>query len=220
MNARLFLSLFARTLGSILAQAPASAPTASPAQPQIFTSDIGFAYTLPADWVAMDMSGALEAQRERAQQGAADDAAKKALACIQIPLAAHHGAPGSLIVAIQLPLTCFGSEMTDKDVPGFGVGATQGIRQGFDIGEPQTASYTLGVHTLWVARASGNPKGHPEFPYTVETVCSLLKKGPVCWMALAADADALSIFEHAPVTLETDPPAALVPATVVLKKSP
>jgi hypothetical protein len=212
MNTGRFLPLLALYASSLLAQAPA--------QPQTFSSDIGFAYTLPADWQAIDMTQALAALRQRSQQSAADDPAKKALACLQIPLTAHHGAPGSVIVAVQLPLACFGSAMTDKDIPGFAIGSSQGLQAGFDIGEPQTATYSLGSHSMWIARATGNPKGHPEFPYTVETVCSLLKKGPVCWMALAADAETVAIFEHAAVTLESDPPAALVPTTVVTKKSP
>jgi hypothetical protein len=54
--------------------------------------------------------------------------------------------------------------------------------------------------------------------YTVETVCSVLKKGAVCWMAMAADKAGLQTFENGAVTLDGEVPAALVPATAFQKK--
>lgn len=70
----------------------------------------------------------------------------------------------------------------------------------------------LGRHRLWIERATGTPKSAPDRHYTIEISCSLLKKAAVCWMAMAADATALAVFEHGAVTLEDDLPAALVPA--------
>jgi hypothetical protein len=52
----------------------------------------------------------------------------------------------------------------------------------------------------------------------VETVCSILKKGAVCWMAIAADDAALQSFEHGAVTLDSEVPAPLVPADAFVKK--
>jgi hypothetical protein len=54
--------------------------------------------------------------------------------------------------------------------------------------------------------------------YTVETVCSVLKKGAVCWMAMAADKAGLQTFENGAVALDGEVPAALVPATAFEKK--
>jgi hypothetical protein len=71
---------------------------------------------------------------------------------------------------------------------------------------------------MWIERAKGTPKGHPEAQYTVEIACTLLKKGAVCWMALAASDEALKIVEGGAVALEGDKPASLVPTTVFEKK--
>jgi hypothetical protein len=76
----------------------------------------------------------------------------------------------------------------------------------------------LGSHSLWIERAKGNPKGHPEMPYTLEIACSLLKKAAVCWMTVAGDAQALKEFEGTAVVLDGDSYSGLVPATAFDKK--
>jgi len=198
------------------AQAPAS-PHA-PAKPHTYANAIGFRYTLPADWELVDMSSSLSAAQKQAQQTAGDDEVKRGAACMQIALTAHHGSPGSMIAAVVLPSDCMGREMAPTDLPGFGIAATQGVQMGFDVGDPLLAEYSLGSHKVWAARAKGNPTGHPELPYTVETVCTLLKKGAVCWMALAADNSALATFERGSVTLDQESPKPLVPAAAFAKK--
>jgi len=164
------------------------------------------------------MSASLSAAQKKAQQAAGDDELKRGAACMQIALTAHHGSPGSMIAAVVLPSECMGKEMSPTDLPGFGIAATQGIQMGFDVGDPLLAEYSLGSHKVWAARAKGNPAGHPELPYTVETVCTLVKKGAVCWMALAADDAALTTFEKGSVTLDKEAPTHLVPATAFVKK--
>jgi hypothetical protein len=86
------------------------------------------------------------------------------------------------------------------------------------VTDPVYGDYTLGSHNMWIERAKGTPKGHPEVPYTVEIACTLLKKGAVCWMALAASDDALKIIEGSAVALEGDRPIALVPTNAFEKK--
>jgi hypothetical protein len=108
--------------------------------------------------------------------------------------------------------------MSARDLPGFAQGASEGIKQSFDITDPVYGDYALGTHSMWIERAKGTPKGHPDAPYTVEIACTLLKKGAVCWMALAASDDALKTIEGGAVALEGDSPTALVPATAFEKK--
>jgi hypothetical protein len=52
----------------------------------------------------------------------------------------------------------------------------------------------------------------------VETVCSILKKGVVCLVTMAADDAALQAFENGAVTLDDDAATALVPADALQKK--
>ncbi len=77
---------------------------------------------------------------------------------------------------------------------------------------------SLGTHSMWIERSKGALKEHSELQYTVETVCTILKKGAVCWMALGADKDGLTIFESGAVNLDGDAQPALVPATAFDKK--
>lgn len=201
--------IFLLSAAALIAQTPA---------PEAHASDLGFSYSLPQDWEVVNSNPTLPGVKEQAQQNASSDEEKKGVACVQIALTARHGDPASVLVVVQLPFACFGQSMTPKDLPGFAQGASEGIKQSFDIGDPVYGDYTLGSHSMWIERAKGTPKGHPEAPYMVEVACTLLKKGAACWMAMAANEDELKIFEQGQVVLEDEAPAALVPATAFDKK--
>jgi hypothetical protein len=198
---------------SMAAQAPAAATDAQ-------ANDLGFTFTLPSDWEVVNSAATLPEVKEQAQQNATTEDEKKGLACVQIAQTVRHGDPASVVVVVGLPFNCFGQTMSVKDLPGFAQGASEGIKQSFDITDPVYGEYTLGSHSMWIERAKGSPKGHPETPYTVEISCTLLKKGAVCWMALAADEAALKVFEKGAVTLDGESPAALVPTIAFDKKPP
>jgi len=193
----------------------AQTPTAAP---EVHPSDLGFSYSLPSDWEVVNASPTLSGVKDQAQQNAATEDEKKGVACVQIALTARGGSPSSVLVVVELPFACFGQTMSSKDLPGFAQGASEGIKQSFDIADPVYGDYTLGTHSMWIERAKGSPKGHPEAPYTVEIACTLLKKGAVCWMALAASDAALKIIEGGAVVLEGESPTALVPTSAFDKK--
>jgi hypothetical protein len=201
---------------ALWAQVPPRA--ASTASSNSHASELGFSYSLPKDWEVVDAQATLPVAKQQAGQNAASDEEKKGLACVQIALTARHGDPASVMVEVALPFACFGQEMSEKDLPGFASGASEGLKQSFDIGDPVYGAYALGTHSMWIERAKGTPKGHPELPYTVEITCGLLKKAAVCWMAMAADDTALQTFERGAVTLDGDQAEALVPSTAFDKK--
>ncbi|MGA2809602.1 MAG: hypothetical protein ABSE87_15850 [Terracidiphilus sp.] len=198
-------------------EASAQAPAAAPAT-QTHTSDIGFTYGVPADWEVVDTQPSLPVVKEQQSQAATTEDEKKGIACVQIALTARHGNPASVVVVVDLPFDCFGQTMSEKDLPGFASGASEGLKKTFEISDPVYGAYSLGTHSVWVERATGSLIGHPEVKYTIETVCSVLKKGAVCWMAMAADNAELQTFEKGAVTLDGEAPAALVPANAFEKK--
>jgi hypothetical protein len=194
-------------------QAPAPAPA-----PEQHASSLGFRYSVPGDWEVVDSQSKMPQLKEQADKNAGSDEEKKGLACVQVVLTARHGDPASVMVEVALPFDCFGETMTEAELPGFASGASEGLKQSFDVGAPVTANYSLGSHTMWIERTKGAPKGHPEISYTVEITCGLLKKAAVCWMAMAADDTALHTFERAVVTLDGESSSALVPPTAFDKK--
>jgi hypothetical protein len=207
------LLLFCATAG---AQTPPA--TAAPA------AEMGYSYVLPADWVAVAIKPHpptdTAAQQSPPPQDASKDASKdtirdaiKGTACIRVPMTAQHGSPTSVIIVVELPFDCYGQAMSEQDLPGFGSGAADGLKQLYDLLDPVFGTYALGSHHLWIERAKGNPKGHPETQYTMEIACSLLKKGAACWMTMAADEASLHAFENGPVTLEGEAATPLVPET-------
>lgn len=184
----------------------AVAQQAPAAHTRTYASDLGFSYTLPAEWDAV----------EPPPPPSNPDA--KGLACVKMTLSARHGAPASVIVEAALPFDCYGQQMTEADLPGFATTASQGLRENFDIGEPVTATYRLGTHSVWIERVKGTPKSAPSMQYTIEIACAPLKKAAVCWITFAADDDALAIFEAGQVKLDGEALQSLVPATAFSKK--
>jgi hypothetical protein len=207
---------------SLLAQSSAGIPGSSSAaaQNQAHSSNLGFSYALPSDWDVIDNHPSLADVQKQVEQGAGTDAEKRGIDCVRMALTARHGNPPSVVTIVALPFDCFGEQMTEKDLPGFAQGALEGVNNSFDVSAPVSTTYSLGAHSLWIERSGATVKGHAELAYTVETVCTILKKGAVCWMAMAADKDALATFENGAVTLDGDAQPGLVPATAFAKPSP
>jgi len=170
-------------------------------------TEIGFRYEAPQGWTVL----ATKPLTAPASAQPIEGLTKKGSACIEVSLTAEHGDPASVILIVGLPFGCYGQAMTASDLPGLGSGVADGLKQELDITGPITASYVLGSHTFWTERAKGTPKGQTMVSYTVETACTLLRKGAACWMVMAADEVSLKDFEQARVALEGDAPTALVP---------
>ena len=160
----------------------------------------------------------LEVKSSNKRPHAKTEDEKKEINCVQVPISARHGAPPSFLAVMALPFDCFGQIMTAKDLPGFAEGALKAPEKVFDFGDPVFGTYAMGSHSMWIERAKGSPKGHPEMPYTLEIACSLLKRAAVCWMTVAGDDQALKDFEGNAVVLDGDFFSQLVPATAFDKK--
>jgi hypothetical protein len=188
------------------------------ALPAPSTEFLGFTYRVPSGWDSIDVKATLPEVKKNQMANAKTDDERREIACVQIPISARRGNPPSFLAAMALPFDCFGQPMTEKDLPGFAEGSSQGPRAIFDFADPVYGAYSLGSHRMWIERAKGNPKGHPEMPYTLEIACSLLKKSAVCWMTVAGDDQSLKEFEGNAVTLNGDFFTELVPATAFDKK--
>jgi hypothetical protein len=202
----------------LTAQVPAPTPATQAPATQTHTSALGFAYAIPADWEVVDTKPQLPGVQQEVAKTAKSEDEKKNIACVDVALTARHGDPASVVVVVALSYTCYGQTMTDKELPAFGAGASEGIKNTFDISDPTRGTYMLGTHSVWIERATGALKDNPKVRYKMETVCSVLKNAAVCWMAMAADDDGLRTFERGAVTLDGDAPVALVPADAFQKK--
>ena len=235
LAAALFLFGWAHLLAQAPGSAPAAAPVAAPAtaqpsagaakqpaapassatSPQVQRSDIGFSYRLPPDWEVVAPARAATAETPYHTLAAS----KKGDACVEVAFTAKHGAPASVVVILALPFSCYGQAMKTSDLKNLGAGAAEGMKQTFEVTEAVEGNYSLGSHAVWIERAKGTPKYHPESRFTFEIACTVLEKGAACWMAMAADAAGLHEFEEGMVSLDNESPAALVPATAFPNKS-
>jgi hypothetical protein len=179
------------------------------------TSELGFSFTVPAGWDVMETSAVA---KEQARQNAKTEEDKKGLACVDIGFTARRGDPPSVMTEVALPFDCYGQQMTEADLPGFASSASAGLAQNFDLGEPVYGVYRTGTHGFWIERVKGTVKGQGAIGFTIEIACSVTKKAGVCFMAMASNDSSLAAFEQMPVSLDADPPVALVPANAFEKK--
>jgi len=225
MKTRIFAAFLVLCAATLAAQAPATPDnTFAPIPPPppvsgalTHTSDLGFSYSIPPDWEILDAKPMLPAVLQKAARDYGNEAAKMA-ACIQVPLTAHHGNPPSIIAVVGMSFDCIGHSYSATDLPGVASNISGDLKKGVTVNNPVNNTYTLGTHSMWIERASGTLTDHPEIKRTMETVCSVLQKGVVCWVVLAADDDALQTFEQGTVVLDTDAATALVPADALQKK--
>jgi hypothetical protein len=221
MNIRIISALFVLCCSPLLAQVPASpkAPESAPvADGQPHSNELGFTYSMPSDWDVQDTAPMLPVLQQQAAKDATHEQEKKDVGCLQIPLKATHGDRASSVVVVGLSYACIGQHFADSDLAVFGAGVAQSLKKTWTIIDPVYGAYTLGTHSLWIERASGNPIAHPESRKTLEIVCSMLKNGAVCWMAfVASDADLLA-FEQSRVSLHGEPIIGLVSKSALAKK--
>jgi hypothetical protein len=212
-----FVLLAAQTQTTVAGQANASPEALTPAAaapakpPQVGDSKVGFSYSLPADW---EFVAPAAPKVVASSPGLAT--VKKGDACIETVFTAKHGSPASVVVVTALPFACYGHTMKASDLGSLGAGAVEGLKRTFSVHDSVQGNYTLGGHTVWIERAKGTPKGHEKTPFVFETACTVLARGAVCWMTAAADWNSLHDFEQAPVTLDGERFAALVPVDAFL----
>jgi len=143
----------------------------------------------------MDTPPTLPAMLQQAARDYGNEAAKMA-ACLQLPLTANTATRpppcgGGAVV------DCVGHPYTAADIPSLASNVTDGLKKNVEVASPVNSTYTLGTHSMWIQRASGTLVGHPEIKVTMETVCSVLKKGVACWMVIAADDASLQTLSKA-----------------------
>lgn len=179
--------------------------------PHANSNAIGFSYSLPEDWEVLKPNPAAPQPQPKVPANAPVEV-KKGIACVEIPLMAEHGMPRSSVVVVVLPFDCYGETMQQADLPGFGAGVLDGLKITFAFSSPVETTYELAGHRMWMERVKAAPRRTPAPEFTLETVCTLLKKGAVCWMVEAADTEGLEAFEKSPVWLEGAEARWLVPS--------
>lgn len=173
---------------------------------------------MPSDWEVQDTAPMLPVVQQQAAKDVTQEQAKKAVGCVQLPLKATHGNPPSNVVVVGVSYDCLGQHFTDSDLAAFGGGVANSLKKTWDVVDPVYGAYTLGTHSVWIERAVGTPIAHPETKRTLEVVCSMLKKGSVCWMAFVVSDTDLQAFEQSRVSLDEEPPVVLVPLSALAKK--
>ena len=221
MNLLLISALVALFVSPWSTQSPEVSQPAKPPAPvngASHSNELGFSFSMPPDWEVQDTEPMLPVVQQQAAKSATHEQEKKAVGCTQIPLKATHGDPASNVVVVGVSYDCLGQHFTDSDLASFGSGVANSLKKNWNLVDPKYGAYALGTHSVWIERAAGSPTAHPETRRTLEVVCGMLKKGAVCWMAfVASDAD-LRAFEQSQVSLDGEPPVALVPQSALAKK--
>jgi hypothetical protein len=222
MRALVVAAILAASTLPIGSQESATAAEQGAAKPaaaqQLSSSELGFSYSLPADWTVEDTRPSVAQAQQQAASNAQSDSEIRAVGCMEAPFKARHGNGASSVVIVALPFDCYGQHYTDADLPAFASSMAEGMKKGWKIGDPVFGIYSLGAHSLWVERASGSLLEQPENRKTLELVCTMLKNGAVCWMGLVASEADLKAFEQGAVSLDGESSPALVPASAFARK--
>jgi hypothetical protein len=192
---------------------------AAPA-PVVFTSDAGFTFSYPSDWEVVDSKPMMPALQQKVEDQAKSELEKKGADCTQIALLLRHGTPKSSIVVMVLPYSCVDQAVNASDLPATAEGMAEGIKRGYDISHAEYGAYKLGHHDIWIERAEGTSKTHPDQRYTIEIVAVMLKRAMVCWMGFVRDDASLKALEDGQTSLEGENAVPLVPATAFKGKRP
>ncbi len=185
---------------------------------QLASKELGFSYSVPADWTVEDTRPTVGQAQQEAARNAQSDSEMRAVGCMEAPFKARHSSGASSVVIVALPFDCFGQHYTDADLPAFASNMAESLKKGWKISDPAFGTYSLGGHTLWIERASASLLEHPDGRKTLELVCSMLKNGAVCWMGFVANEADLKTFEQGAVSLDGETSPALVPASAFAKK--
>jgi hypothetical protein len=217
MRALVLATILAAGTAPMIAQGPAIAPKTA-AERQLSSKELGFSYSLPADWTVEDTRPSVAQAQQQAAKNAQSDSEIRAVGCMEAPFKARHSNGASSVVIVALPFDCFGQHYTDADLPAFAATMAESLKKGWKISDPVFGTYSLGAHSLWIERASGSLLEHPEDRKRLELVCSMLKNGAVCWMGFVESEADLKTFEQGAVSLDGESSPALVPASAFAKK--
>lgn len=222
MRALFVIAVLAAGTVPMQAQGPAGAAVPGAPKPsapqQLRSTELGFSYSLPADWTVDDARPTVGQAQIQASKNAQSDSEMRAVGCMEAPFKAQHGNGASSVVIVALPFDCFGQRYTNADLPAFASSMAENLKKGWKISDPVVGTYSLGAHTLWIERASGSLLDHPEDKKTLELVCSMLKNGAVCWMGFVSGEADRKTFEQGSVSLDGETSPALVPASAFAKK--
>ena len=230
MRKLIFYVLIVPSLATIAAAqnpmpaSPSAAPAVNSATPEFvttieFSDEAGFTFTYPSDWESLDTKPITPAAQLKAEEQANSSMEKKGAECARIALLLRSKSHQSSIVVVMLPYACVGSALGPGDLASVASGISEGIKRGYTVFDPAYGAYKLGSHSLWIERAQATSKEHPDHTYTLETVCSLLKKSMVCWMGFAKDQAALSVLENGLTSLDGEKPTTLVPPASIKDKT-
>ncbi|MGH9560183.1 MAG: hypothetical protein ACRD3S_01910, partial [Terracidiphilus sp.] len=118
----------------------------TPHPPGVQDSDIGFAFSLSADWHFVDPAPAPTVIVPYPKVLGPP----KGDACVEVVLTATRGTPASVVVVTALPFSCYGQAMTADDLANLGTGAMEGLKETFEITDPVLSNYKLGKRAFWI----------------------------------------------------------------------
>lgn len=182
---------------------------------QSFSSDLGFTYSIPADYTVVDaqpMMPVLRMQEERTADSAAE---KKGMDCAQPILVARH-ANGSVIVVMGLTSDCMGTPLTADQLAQMGIGVVQGMEQGPSgvvLKNPQYGAFRQSDHDFWIVKSNAPTKDAPDTPHWLEAVLTVVPRGVVFWLFTTPDGAQTAGFENTLLHFGSGGDAPLVPAT-------
>src|ERR1039458_1952412 len=192
------------------------------ARTRLFSSDLGYELSYPAEWVYVDLGPVMPAAKMALDKQSESDPYRRSIECSQNIFSARFGEPRSNFLSGAITTECM-REKPDLDT--FTSRTMRLLEGGYQLSDTHYAAYSVQGQMFWVMRSKAVSRNEPEETETIEYVATVLPKGLVYWWVHSKIPQAQEDFEHSHLHLangvDTDliPNEAFAPSNDVLASS-
>jgi tetratricopeptide (TPR) repeat protein len=182
---------------------------AAAAQTRIFTSELGYELSYPAEWIYNDIGPVVPASKMPLDKEAEQDAYRRSIECSQNIFSARFGEPRSNFLGGVITTDCM-REKPDLDT--FTSRTMRLLESRYKLSDTHYAAYSVQGQMFWVMRSKAASWNEPGELETIEYVATVLPKGLVYWSVHSKMLQAQEDFEHSHLHLANGVDTELIPA--------
>ena len=182
---------------------------AAAAQTRLFTSELGYELSYPAEWTYTDLGPVVPASRMSLDKEAEKDAYRRSIECSQNIFSARFGEPRSNFLGGVITTDCM-REKPDLDT--FTSRTMRLLGDRYKLSDTHYAAYSVQGQMFWVMRSKASDRNEPGESEIIEYVATVLPKGLVYWSLHSKMLQAQEDFEHSHLRLANGVDTELIPA--------
>ena len=184
---------------------------AASGQTRLFTSELGYELSYPAEWTYTDLGPVVPASKMPLDKEAENDAYRRSIECSQSIFSARFGEPRSNFLGGVITTDCM-REKPDLDT--YTDRTMRLLESRYQLSDTHYAAYSVQGQMFWVMRSKAASRNEPGETETIEYVATVLPRGLVYWFVHSKMLQAQEDFEHTHLHLANGVDTDLIPAGV------